>query len=134
MLRSSCHYLLSVAGMPKAIIDTYRRYHEQLDVFNSLGLGLGTAYPCPNGIPQGCPISMMMVALLLRPWMTLMHTLNVVPRALADDLLLLAPAPSTLSRSFPPLTTRMISLTPWELSSPQRKAFFLPRPLRLAKR
>eukprot|EP00973_Karenia_brevis_P016016 2189874-Karenia_brevis.AAC.1 len=65
------------------------------------------------GIPQGCPFSMMIIALLLRPW-HLLTTLglrrprptrdnhpsttdsHVVPRSLADDLLILASGPYVL--------------------------------------
>ena len=88
--RPLLYYLATVAGIPRRILDAYRRYQENADIYNSLGLGLGKPRRRPNGIPQGCPLSMLFVALLLRPWMAYMHTLNVKPRTLADDLLLFA--------------------------------------------
>ena len=41
-------------------------------------------------IPQGCPFSMAMIALLLRPWMQMMKEMGVTPRTLADDLMVWA--------------------------------------------
>ena len=41
-------------------------------------------------IPQGCPFSMTMVALLLKPWINYMIELGVEPRVLADDLMVTA--------------------------------------------
>ena len=39
---------------------------------------------------------MMLVALMLRPWMSIMESLNTVPRTLADDLLVTAVGPNHL--------------------------------------
>ena len=41
-------------------------------------------------IPQGCPFSMTMIALLMVPWINLMRELKVGPRVLADDLMFTA--------------------------------------------
>eukprot|EP00969_Alexandrium_andersonii_P058265 2566273-Alexandrium_andersonii.AAC.1 len=39
-------------------------------------------------IPQGCPLSMLMIALLATPWLRGLESIpGVVGRALADDLL-----------------------------------------------
>ena len=47
-------------------------------------------YGRKTGIPQGDPFSMMVVALLSRAWILQMRELDVTPRVLADDLLILA--------------------------------------------
>ena len=39
---------------------------------------------------------MMLIALMMRPWMCLMHSMHVVPRTLADDLLIIAAGPQHL--------------------------------------
>ena len=90
IVRPLLYYLATVAGIPLQIANAYRKYHEHSDVFNSLALGLAAPYRRPNGIPQGCPLSMMFVALLLRPWMKITSSVDVIPRTLADDLLLLS--------------------------------------------
>ncbi|MFM7983041.1 MAG: hypothetical protein ACKPKO_27330, partial [Candidatus Fonsibacter sp.] len=41
-------------------------------------------------IPQGCPFSMMVIVLLMRPWIFPSRSSLTVPRALADDLLIVA--------------------------------------------
>ncbi len=41
-------------------------------------------------LPQGCPYSMTMVALLTKPWIGTMRRAEVTPRTLADDLLIIA--------------------------------------------
>ena len=53
-------------------------------------MGLGEGHKRQRGIPQGCPFSMMLIALLTRPWHLLMQQHNVIPRTLADDLLITA--------------------------------------------
>ena len=42
-------------------------YLETLVVYNVLAGGMGTPYTKKCGIPQGCPLSMVMVALIMRP-------------------------------------------------------------------
>ena len=63
---------------------------ESTLIHNSIGnaYGLGHKHKC--GIPQGCPLSMVFVALFLRSWVVHMLSLSVVPRTLADDLFIAA--------------------------------------------
>ena len=56
------------AGMPKQILETYFQYIDNLDVRFQIGKTLGEAHRDVASIPQGCPSSMNMVALLMRPW------------------------------------------------------------------
>ena len=84
--------------MPANILSAYARYQESLEVYNSLAQGLGSAHKHANGIPQGCPFSMMLVALMLRPWGSLMESIGTTPRTLADDLLVMADGPDHLDK------------------------------------
>ena len=59
-------------------------------VRNSLAGGLGAPYFKRASIPQGCPLSMMITALLLRPWILLIRERGVKPRVLADDTFIAA--------------------------------------------
>ena len=78
-------------GMPSRVLDTYRRFQEELKVRNSLVGTLGEEYKNRNSIPQGCPMSMMFVALIMRPWMSIMKQGGkVTPKLLADDIFLQA--------------------------------------------
>ena len=45
---------------------------------------MGTAYRAEMGIPQGDPLSMMIVAMLMRPWLQMMKQENVQAKILAD--------------------------------------------------
>ena len=45
-------------------------------------------------IPQGCPFSMTMIALVMRPWIQVMEKAGVTPRVLADDLMLFTEGPN----------------------------------------
>ena len=65
--RSIIRIILIYAGMPKSIVDAYMRFHAELLVYNYIAGGYGTPYHKRCSIPQGCPLSMMLVALLLRP-------------------------------------------------------------------
>jgi len=63
---------------------------EHMLVYNTILGGLGKGYHRECGIPQGCPLSMMFLALLLRPWCIALEAKMVVPRILADDLMAFA--------------------------------------------
>ena len=61
---------------------------DTVKVVNVLPQGAGTPYTRRCSIPQGCPLSMMMLALITRPWILLMKHMETIPRTLADDLFL----------------------------------------------
>ena len=65
-----------------------RHFLESLQLYNCIAGGVGTAYHRQCGIPQGCPLSMMSVALIMRPWVMLMRCHDVVCYILADDVLI----------------------------------------------
>ena len=56
---------------------------------NSLAGAYVVAQKRRCGIPQGCPLSMCVIAFFLRPWLLQMERLGAMPRTLADDVLLL---------------------------------------------
>ena len=91
-LRRPLVYKLSeTAGMPPGTLKAYEGFLEKLEIYNSVAGGLGTPYQRRCGIPQGCPFSMMLVALTMRPWVFLMKTIpEKKAYILADDVLLLS--------------------------------------------
>ena len=72
--------ILQAAGLPPHILDAYMRFQESLNVFNAISGGLGKPYCRPYGIPQGCPLSMTIIALLLRPWLFIVLDRGSTPR------------------------------------------------------
>ena len=65
-------------------------YINNLEDVNTLAGSAGEPYTRQTGIPQGDPISMMVIALLSTAWMNQMEELGVQPRILADDIAVLA--------------------------------------------
>ena len=68
----------------------YFRYIDSLKVRYQVGDTVGESHYDIASIPQGCPFSMTMVALIMVPWIHKMRALDVEPRVLADDLLFIA--------------------------------------------
>ncbi len=82
------------------VVDAYIRFHDNLRVYNSIAGGLGKPYFKRCSIPQGCPFSMMFIALLLRPLIFLTKAPGrLIIRILADNILLLGLGPDHLSVS-----------------------------------
>ena len=89
--REMVYKIAKAAGMPQPVITAYSSYLEALMVYNCLAGGVGTPFFRICGIPQGCPFSMAIVALIMRPWILLMRTfLGIQCYILADDVLILA--------------------------------------------
>ena len=65
--RALASYILLTAGMPPQVVSAYLSHHSKLRVYNGMAGGLGKAYYKDCSIPQGCPLSMMIIALMLRP-------------------------------------------------------------------
>ncbi len=80
-----CH-LARLAGMPEDILSTYEAHLEDMTIRLQVGSSLGEEHKHACSIPQGCPFSMGLVGLLMRPWIMLMREKGVEPRVLADDL------------------------------------------------
>ena len=88
LLRMLIYFVAMLAGCPTRILTAYFAYLESCYVHYSIAGHIGKAHRRPCGIPQGCPLSMMLVALLMRPWVQEMKAMNISPRTLADDLML----------------------------------------------
>lgn len=97
-VRQLVYRMLRMAGMPTPILRAYRNYLEQLVTYYVIAGGLGTGRKRKCGIPQGCPLSMMVVALMMRPWILMVRCMGMQPRVLADDVLMIARGPSMLSK------------------------------------
>ena len=83
--------LAGAAGMPSQVLDAYGRFLEDMTVYNCLPGGMGKPHKRKCGLPQGCPFSMAMVALLMRPWIVMMRGIQGVRcYILADDVMILA--------------------------------------------
>jgi hypothetical protein len=88
--RKFLYLILALGGCPDRIITAYENFHEGATYYNSLAGSLGEAHQHPNGIPQGCPLSMTFVAFWLRPWVMMVKERAGIPRLLADDILVMA--------------------------------------------
>lgn len=96
--RQLLYKLAEVAGIPTGIITAYKNYQEHIYVYNTIHGGIGNGFKRRTGIPQGCPLSMMFTALLLRPWAQMMDEMKVQPRLLADEMLLVTIGSGHLTR------------------------------------
>eukprot|EP00969_Alexandrium_andersonii_P053039 2330348-Alexandrium_andersonii.AAC.1 len=86
VVRLLAAFLALSAGFPPGILRAYMQFHAQVRVHNVLCGALGEAYNKGRGIPQGCPFSSTLCALVLRPVMLLASSASAIPRSLADDL------------------------------------------------
>ena len=86
--RKIVNKVLKRAGMPSGIRKAYIKYVNDLNVVNTVAGAIGEPFKKPTGIPQWDPFSMMVIALLLRPWIIEMRQMGVEARILADDLLI----------------------------------------------
>lgn len=62
--RRLLYAIMLLAGMPPQTVSAYQRLHNNVQVRNSVGGGLGESYRKPCSIPQGCPFSMMLISLM----------------------------------------------------------------------
>lgn len=83
--------MAAAAGIPPTILTAYRAYIENLLLYKCLAGGIGRPHTRKCGVPQGCPFSMMMVALIMRPWVLLMRLIGWMQRfTLAGDVFILS--------------------------------------------
>ena len=88
ILRALLYRILQVAGFPMGILSAYQSYHENVNLYTSFHGSIGTPHKHRCGIPQGCPLSMIFISIMLRPWILQMREVSLRPRTLADDLML----------------------------------------------
>jgi hypothetical protein len=102
--RPLVYLLASKAGMPSRVLLPYMRYIDSLKVRYQVGSSVGVPHVDRTSIPQGCPFSMTMVALIMIPWIHKMRSMKVEPRVLADDLLFVATGDGHRARTIACLT------------------------------
>eukprot|EP00969_Alexandrium_andersonii_P261220 11548493-Alexandrium_andersonii.AAC.1 len=85
--------------MPKTALVPYAGMLEGLLVTGAYASGLGSERKRKCAIPQGCPMSMATMALLMAPWVRMMRqeAWGTVLRVLADNIIILVGACSELS-------------------------------------
>ena len=89
--------LARAAGIPEPILSAYMRFQEHLAIHNTIAGGIGIKYYKRCGIPQGDPLSMMFIALIMRPWVLLMQLgYKIRPSVLVDDIFIMANGPNML--------------------------------------
>ena len=98
VMRPLIYQLLEAAGLPDKVLRPYIDFQERLKAYNTVAGGVGKPFQKPTSIPQGDPLSMMVVALLMRACVVEMKSLNVKPRVLADDLQILSHGKDQLSK------------------------------------
>ena len=64
-----------------------------MTVYNTIAGGVGEGYHKPASVPQGDPLSMMVTALHMRPWIMVMKAMAMETRILAVDLQLISVGP-----------------------------------------
>ena len=71
------------AGMPTPVLNTHRAFMDQLCIHNTTAGGV--CAPCARecGIPQGCPMSMMVTSMMLAPWIHRMEAMGIDPQSLS---------------------------------------------------
>lgn len=85
--------------MPEKIVLAYEAYINNLLVYNCAAGGIGKPYSRRCGIPQGCPFSMTMVALIMRSWMLEMRThAGISCYILAEDVLIIGTGMKMVSK------------------------------------
>eukprot|EP00969_Alexandrium_andersonii_P146457 6476923-Alexandrium_andersonii.AAC.1 len=60
--------MLGLAGMPVCVLGPYARFLEGLSICGAYAEGYGAFEQRKCSIPQGCPFSMVTLALALTPW------------------------------------------------------------------
>ena len=64
--RGIVYKMAAAAGVPPKILRAYRAYIENVLLYNCLAGRVGRPHKRKRGISQGCPFSMLMVALIMR--------------------------------------------------------------------
>jgi hypothetical protein len=65
--RALIHFVLELGGFPRGVLQAYKAFHENAVYRNTIGTGLGAPHFNECSIPQGCPISMMLVGFTFHP-------------------------------------------------------------------
>ena len=85
--------LAAKAGAPAGVTLAWFKFLEGLKVRNSMALAIGELFERPASVPQGCPLSMMWLCLLMRHLVIKPRMHACTARVLADDLICYATGP-----------------------------------------
>ena len=89
--------VLSSLGLPGWFRHAYFEYHAHVRMRFKLASGLGAPWTRDDGIPQGCPLSMMFIVALYLPWCRYLSAqAGVQPQLYADNLKCLSRDPDLL--------------------------------------
>lgn len=86
IFRPLLYLLLRISGFSPATFQAYIAYHEGLQNRFALRGSLGKPHTHKRGIPQGCPLSMLLVAFFLRPLAVYVDFMGASARLMADDV------------------------------------------------
>ena len=89
-LRPLIKHVLLHAGCPPRVVLPYMDCLDNLLVYNTFAGNVGEPQKHPRGLPQGCPYSMIVVALLMHTWVIVCREPSVTPHVLADKILVTA--------------------------------------------
>ena len=99
--RELLYELLRKGGFPERVLKTYIKFQETLLVHNAVRQGLGLPYHRPCSIPQGCPLSIVFMAYMMRPWVLMMKDMGAELRVLADDIMVSVAGADSYDRFIP---------------------------------
>ena len=102
--------------MPGWFRHAYFEFHSHVRLRFKLAAGLGQPWTRDGGIPQGCPLSMMLIVALYLPWCRYLGAqAGVQPQLYADNLKCVSRDPGVLLRAAR-FTTGYVRLVGQELA------------------
>ena len=107
--------VLSSLGVPGWFRHAYFEYHSHVRLRFKLAAGLGQPWTRDGGIPQGRPLSMMLIVALYLPWRRFLGAqFGVEPQLYADNLKCVSRDPAALLRAaqFPVGYVRLVGQEP----------------------
>ena len=86
IIRDVIYLVMEYTGAPHRVIRAYTAMLERLTVYHVIAGTLREGHKHSCGIPQGCPLPMLFIAIMLLPWCKLMRRMQATPKVLADDV------------------------------------------------
>ena len=115
--------VLSSLGLPDWFRHAYFEYHSSVRLRFKLAAGLGQPWTRDGGIPQGCPLSMMLIVALYLPWCRYLAAQEgLQPQLYANNLKCVSRDPGVLLRAAR-FTTGYVRLVGQE-PAPSKCVFF----------
>eukprot|EP00969_Alexandrium_andersonii_P373830 15484901-Alexandrium_andersonii.AAC.1 len=86
MSRQVVMRVAAAAGAPAPIMRAWHTIMDRMVTHNALADTIGVGYTRPASIPQGCPLSMALLSIVVRPLLLMIKACGAIPRSLADDI------------------------------------------------